>query len=85
LGVAAKAAVGDHFNVGQEGGQGAGGGGFGRAPLAPNQHAANARADGVQNKRPFHLLLTNDSGKWKYGVTSHVKNSCHLFFKDYAD
>ena len=49
VGVAAKAAVGHGFDVRQEGGQGAGGGGFSGTALAPDEDATNLGANCVKN------------------------------------
>ena len=61
--IAAEAAVVDHLHLRQEGGQGAGGGGLGRAALAADQNAADAGLDGVQDQRAAHALLADDRGE----------------------
>ena len=67
VGIAAEAAVGDHLDLGQQRGQGAGRGGLGRAALAADQHAADLRIDGVQDQGALHALLADDGGKGKIG------------------
>ncbi len=63
--IAAKVAVGDHLDLGQQGGQRAGGGRFGRAALATDEHPADLGVDGVQYQRALQALLSNDGSKWK--------------------
>jgi hypothetical protein len=50
-------------SLGQQGGQGAGGGRLGGAAFAADQHAADLRVDGVQDQSAFHALLADDGGE----------------------
>jgi hypothetical protein len=61
-----KGAVPHHLDIGQQGGERAGGGGLGRAALAANEHATDLRADGVEHQRPLHALLADDCRERKY-------------------
>ena len=58
-----EGAIGHHFDLGKQRGQGAGSGGLGRAPLAADEHAADATVDGVEDQSTLHALLTDDGGE----------------------
>ena len=74
IGVTAKAAVPHHAHVGQKGGQGAGGGGFGRAAFAANEHTAQARVDRVQNQGALHAFLPDDGSEGENW--GHINSGC---------
>ncbi len=80
IGVAAEAAIIDHFDLGEQGGQGARGSGFGRAAFAADQHAADTGIHGIQNKSAPHALLTNDGSKGING--RHVNSAAHYIAGD---
>ena len=65
VGIAAKVAIGDHLDFGQQGGQPTRGGRLGRAPLATDEDSTDLRMDGVQYQRPLQALLSDDGRKWK--------------------
>ncbi len=51
------------WTLGQQGGQGAGGGGLGRAAFAADQHAADAGVNGVEDQGAPHALLADDGSE----------------------
>ena len=66
--VTAEAAAVDDVDAGQQGRQGTGSGRLGGAALAPNEDAADAGIDGVQDERSPHPLLADDSGEREYSA-----------------
>ena len=63
VGVAAETAIGHDLHFGQQRGQRAGGGRLGGAALAADQHAADARVDGIQHQAAPHALLSDNRGE----------------------
>ncbi len=60
---AGEAAALDHLDLREQPGEGAHGGGLGGAALAPDQHAADGRVDGVEDERHLHRLLAHQRGE----------------------
>jgi hypothetical protein len=75
IGVTAKGAIGDHFDLGQQRGQRTGSGRFCRAALAPDEHTADLGMNGIQYQSAFHALLPNDSSKRESKWHSHQPRS----------
>jgi len=71
VGIAREGAVGYHFDLGQEIGQGARRRRFGRPALATDQHAADAAADRVQDQGSLHSFLTHNSRERKRSQNGH--------------
>ena len=63
VGVAAEAAAAHGADLGQQGRQGARGGGLGGAALAADQHAADARVNGVEDQGAPHAFLSDDGSE----------------------
>lgn len=75
-GVAVETAVRNNLDGGQEGCQGAGGGGFGSAAFAADEDAADARVYRVEDEGAHHALLPNNGGEGKYYFMIHSRFLC---------
>ena len=80
LGISRRAAVraARHYrHFGQQRRQRPDGGAFRRPLLAPHQHAADARVDGVEQQRPLHRRLAHNGRKRKAGLAPPGAGSRH--------
>jgi hypothetical protein len=67
FGIASEAAVVHNSDAWKKGGKRARRSGLGRAAFAADQHAADARINGIQYQGASHALLSNDGCKWVDG------------------
>ena len=72
--IAAEMAALDHIVLGQQPGQGPDSRGFARPLLAPDQHAADRRDDGIEDQGELHRLLADDR---REGVAVPVEGDAH--------